>query len=339
MTLKFLVIGYGAIGRRHARNILALGHRVALLRHGGASPNTDSLPEYYRLEDVFENEKHVDAAVVCTPTANHFADVQLLIENRIPFLLEKPPAADLASTLEMAETIRQADFERYDIAFNMRYYPCLKFIDDYLSNLGNIYSARVCCGYHLPDWRPGVDYRTTSSASKELGGGVHIELVHEIDYITSFLGMPEKVFGHVTKVSELEIETEDLCSAVLIYAGGATVELHLDYLSRKYLRSLQLIGQNATLEWDMNNGRVTGVPDPNSAAELLYSLDPSYSFNETYLQQLNHFIEVAAGRDEPKVDISSAVNTMAVLEAIKVSSATGELIDMGDIPLNQNVLS
>jgi len=86
--MKFLVIGYGSIGKRHSKNIMALGHEVILLRRSGNKRNEDGLKEYHFFNDVVEQEKLLDGAIVSSPTSNHLEDVTHLISNQIPFLLE-----------------------------------------------------------------------------------------------------------------------------------------------------------------------------------------------------------------------------------------------------------
>ncbi len=335
--MKTLVIGYGSIGRRHARNARRLGHEVVLLRHGGHDPNPDGLREYYDFDEVLASEGCIDAAVVCSPTSGHLDDVAGLVERGIPFLLEKPPAVDLSATRRMRRLLERPGAPRYDIAFNMRYYPPLRFIRHRLSDMGRVYCAQVWAGAYLPDWRPGVDYRTTSSARAELGGGVHVELVHEIDYILWFFGMPVSVFATARRISDLEITTQDLCSAVLLYEDGMTVELHLDYLSRKRIRGCRVIARDATLEWDMGAGQISCVTDGSQCGDLQFSLDPGYDFNNTYVEELAHFTRVVDEGAAPAVDIHTALNAMMVLDAINASSLSGRCVGLAEIQVEQEV--
>jgi len=328
--VKILIIGYGSIGKRHAANFKAAGHEVVLLRHSKENPNKDGFREYYSFEEAFAGKK-TSGAIVCSPTSRHLPDVEELVSHRIPFLLEKPPADSLKSTLSMEKLLRESNFTNYDIGFNLRQYPALRFIKNFLLELGPIYSARIAAGYYLPDWRKGIDYRDTSSASRELGGGVHIELVHEIDYLLWFFGYPERVTGYVNKISNLEITTDDICAAILKYRNGSIVELHLDYLSHRYLRSCQIIAENGNLEWDMNSGAVLSTMKGQKTARQVFTLSPNYDFNDTYIVEMENFINVIQGKAEGTVSISDAVETMRVTEAICVSSETEKWVYTKDV--------
>lgn len=327
--MKLLLVGYGSIGKRHCRNASAAGHEVVLLRHAQGSSNPDGLREYHSYESALESEGEFDGAIVCSPTSRHVEDTKHLVEHDVPFLLEKPAAMDLSSTLELKDVIK--GFGRYDIAYNLRYHPALEFVKDFLPNLGKIYSARIQAGGYLPSWREGVDYRDTISARKELGGGVHVELVHEIDYVVWFFGLPEKVFGYVNKISDLEIETEDICSALLKYADGSVVELHLDYLSHKPLRGFEIVAQRGTLSWSISDGKVMYYAEGKKAEQELFSVMSDYDFNDTYVKELEHFTDVIAGNTTPSVDIASAVDTAKVLEGIVVSSSKGRWVDIAGL--------
>ncbi len=328
--MKILIIGYGSIGKRHAANVRSAGHEVVLLRHSKESPNNDGFREYYSFQEAIIGEE-IRGAIVCSPTSRHLPDVEQLVRHRIPFLLEKPPAVDLKSTLLMEKLLRERSFTNYEIGFNLRYYPALRFIRNFLPELGHIYSARIAAGYYLPDWRKGIDYRETSSASRELGGGVHIELAHEIDYLLWFFGCPEKVAGYINRISNLEISTEDICTALLKYQDGSIVELHLDYLSHRYLRSCQVIAENGTLEWEMNTGAVLYTMKGQKTAREIFTLSPDYDFNDTYLMEMEHFIGVINGRAKGTVSIADAITTMKVVEAIKISSEKEEWVCIKDV--------
>ncbi|MBU0549753.1 MAG: Gfo/Idh/MocA family oxidoreductase [Candidatus Omnitrophica bacterium] len=324
--MKILIIGYGSIGKRHAGNVIATGHQAILLRHAGNNLNTENLREYYALEDAIKSEGKIDAAIICSPTSRHLDDAAGLIKFDIPFLMEKPPAVDLNSALKLKKIIEKNKFKKYDIAFNLRHYPGLQFIKYYLPEMGRVYSARVSAGFYLPHWRENVDYRQMSSARKELGGGVHLDLIHEIDYILWFFGLPESVIGYINRISNLEISSEDICSAIFQYKDGSLVQLYLDYLSHKRLRGCQINAENSTLEWSMDSGRVMNSSRDKHQAEEIFKIDPAYDLNDTYIKELNNFLEVISGKSVAGVSIAEAVDTMRVLEAIKISSRKGKKV-------------
>jgi len=325
--MKFLIIGYGSIGKRHARNIIFLGHKVGLLRHSRNKKNQDGFREYYSFYEALKQNGKIDGAIICSPNACHLRDVKILIKNRIPFLLEKPPATDLASTLAIKKLILNNRIHDYDFAFNLRYFPILSFMKNYLPRLGKVYSVRVCAGYFLPFWRKNIDYRKTCSAKKELGGGVHIELIHEIDYILWFFGMPKHVFAYTKKVSSLEISTEDICSAIFRYSNGSIVELHLDYLSHKYHRGCQIIAEKGTLEWNYDTRKVK-YSQGRGKERCLFSLKKRYDFNNTYIEEVRNFIGVIKKKLRRKIGIHEAENVMRVVAAINFSSKEGKWISL-----------
>src|SRR5947209_4960132 len=63
---------------------------------------------------------------------------------------------------------------------------------------GRVSAVRLWFGSWLPDWRPNVDYRTTYSARANLGGGVLLDAIHELDLCLWLLGgEPVDVIGAV----------------------------------------------------------------------------------------------------------------------------------------------
>lgn len=329
--MKFLIIGYGSIGRRHAKNLLSLGHEVLLLRHDRWNPNRDGLKEYFDLDEVLKREKAPDGVLICSPTSRHLRDVETVLAQGLPFLLEKPPAIDLESAIKIKNLITERGFEKYGIAFNLRCYPVLKFIKGFLPRMGRLYAARIAAGSYLPKWRKGVDYRKTTSAKRELGGGVHIELVHEIDYILWLFGIPEKVFGYINKISDLEISTEDVCASLMLFPNGTIIEMHLDYLSHKNLRGCQIIGEKGTLEWQFVDGRVMYFEQDKDSSLEVFKLNSDYDFNESYLEEIERFLDIIQEGRSSMVGIGDAVNTMRVLEGINQASREGRWIEMNQL--------
>ena len=80
--------------------------------------------------------------------------------------------------MDRAERIQLKYGSTYYVACPLRYNAVIQYIKDNI-DLQDVISVRSISSSYLPDWRPGVDYRKTYSAKKELGGGVSIDLIHE----------------------------------------------------------------------------------------------------------------------------------------------------------------
>ena len=71
------------------------------------------------------------------------------------------------------------------VGYNLRYMKSLIKFREILSKkkIGKILSVRSEVGSYLPSWRKDTDYKKSVSAKKKLGGGVLLELSHDIDYL------------------------------------------------------------------------------------------------------------------------------------------------------------
>ena len=72
-----------------------------------------------------------------------------------------------------------------------------------------IWSVNIFCGAYLPCWINNIHYSKSSSAKKKLGGGVLLDLSHELDYIQWLFGKMEIEYCKSKKLSNLNIETDD----------------------------------------------------------------------------------------------------------------------------------
>ena len=102
-------------------------------------------------------------------------------------------------------------------------------------------------GQYLPDWHPNEDYRQGYSANRPLGGGVLLDLIHEIDLLYSWFGKPDDGQSHRRHAVDLEIDTEDTAAIVCRFAGGVIGSIQLDYVQRVPLRNGFIIGEAASL--------------------------------------------------------------------------------------------
>jgi predicted dehydrogenase len=302
--VKFGVIGYGSIGQRHVRNLLSLGYEdIVLLRNTG-SGNEHDLTEFSDMQAFLD--AHPDTVIISNPTSLHAEYVTQVLAQDIHVMVEKP----LVATLEEWHSL-QVQLENYNgigmTAYNMRFHPCVRETHQILSSkkLGKIYSSRFFVGQYLPDWHPGTDYSKSYSASSQMGGGVVFDLIHEIDLACYLVGEPVgPVACQVDRVSDLQIDTEDLTELLYRTENKSFVSIHLDYLTRCYQRYIEIVGERGSLRVDLFSNKVTVVSESGKAEEKFF---PEFSRNDMYLNMLSRFTSCLEEKNPPPISLQEGL--------------------------------
>ena len=163
--------------------------------------------------------------------------------------------------------------------YNFRFLPSLIEFRKQLQakKIGDIYLVRSEVGQYLPSWRPESDYKNGVSANKSLGGGVLLELSHEIDYLRWIFGPVNWVFSHISKKSDLDIDVEDSVDVIMgfkgfdLSEGEATVSLTMDFLRHDISRKCMVIGEKGTLLWDGVLGKVDYFAQDGTEWDTIFS--------------------------------------------------------------------
>ena len=248
-TLTALFIGLGSIGSRHLKNLHTICAERGITLAADAlrsSPNRPLRPgvaellraQFTSLDDPAARG-HYDLAFITNPTSLHAEALQSLRGRAGALFIEKPIFSADQAGLDPAALL--APGQKAYVAAPMRWCGVMLALKKRLETGadGRPYCARVLCSSYLPDWRPGVDYRTVYSAHKAMGGGVTIDLIHEWDYLVDLFGAPERLYNLRGQYSELEIDSDDVSLYIAQYPG-MLAEVHLDYFGRGYRRSIEL---------------------------------------------------------------------------------------------------
>lgn len=298
--LRVLVVGCGSIGRRHLRLLRELGvaaegcetderQRTAVVRELGVTVHA-------RLD--YGLARGFDGAVIATPNHLHVEPALQALAAGCGLLVEKPLSHNLDGVdylLSGASAARRPLL----VGYSLRFHPGLRRVKALLDAgaIGAVRSARVQFGQYLPDWRPWQDYRRSYSALAGMGGGIILDASHELDYTCWLLGEPEGMACLAGRVSDLEIETEDLAEILLRFPGGATASVHLDYLNRTYTRGCELIGDQGTIIWNYPEQTVRLYsPGLGWQEEKI-----PFVADDMYREELRHFLACLRGEEEPLV--------------------------------------
>lgn len=306
--MKIGVIGFGSIGKRHCENLISMGYSDITLLRSRAKSNPLGLNEVYD-EDKFMSVPF-DFVILSNPTSHHFRYLKQLIPLRRNLLVEKPIAAAFNEAAELAALLKNYD-ARGMCAYNLRFHPCVVKINELLSGnvAGKVYSVRFFVGQYLPDWRPGVDYRESYSAKKSFGGGVILDLIHEIDLAEFFCGSVQTGFhAIVDKISDLEIDSEDIAEIHYKSAKGISVSIHLDYLTKGYSRYFELLCENGNVHCDLFNAEIKISGDNNNIWDSYLFKD--FRRNDMYISMIRYYIECLKSGVQPVPTLSDGLSSL-----------------------------
>jgi predicted dehydrogenase len=325
-----LVVGLGSIGRRHLMNLRALAPEteIVLLRHArGGSPEGEDLASrvVYSLDEALATRP--EAAVIASPAPFHLMTALTLAREGVHLFVEKP----LSDRLEGVDELLAACAISNRVllpGYNLRYCRSLQIAQSAIASgrIGRVLSLRAEVGQYLPDWRPDCDYRQTSSAQRRLGGGVLLELSHELDYARWLAGEVTSIFAHTARTSELEIDVEDLAEITLAYESGAVGSIHLDMVSPAPMRSCRIIGSLGIIEWNGISGEVACYLRSERRWSELCS-PASVDRNEMYLEEMRHFLACAAGEETARVTGFDGKRALELALAARESARRRRVVD------------
>lgn len=316
--MKFMIAGFGSIGRRHLRNLRALGEHDILLYRSGRSTLPDAqaeigdLPVETDLRAALDHRP--DAVIVANPTALHLDVAVPAAAQGCHLLLEKPVAERLERVEELRAALRQGGGQVV-VGFQFRFHPTLQKAAELLAEgaVGRPVFARASWGEYLPAWHPWEDYRQGYAARGDLGGGVLLTLCHPFDYLRMLLGEYEVVSALGGTLGDLGLPVEDLAEVGLRFANRAVGAVHVDYLRRPPAHTLELTGSEGVLSWDSADGalRLFRVAD----GQWQTFMPPAgFERNDLFLAEMRHFIAAARGEESSRCTLEDGVRALEAVE-------------------------
>lgn len=333
--MRLVIAGCGSIGGRHARNLRALGDHELLL-HDVDERRWQPLARAWRVLGFTDLAEALatspEAVIVANPTSCHVSTALAAARAGCHLFIEKPLSHSLEGVDELIGLVQGGGLTTL-VACNLRFDPGLAAVKTALGKgaIGRLLAMCIQFGSYLPDWRPHEDYRTGYSARKDLGGGVLLDAIHEIDYARWLAGEVTEVSGLMARVGDLAIETEDLALVWLRFASGAVAEIHLDYLNRCYSRSCELLGTQGTLRWDFVSGLAELYRGDRREWQTVGRRPEGCPPDEMYVAEMSHFLRCLEGRESSAQDVAAGGEALAIALAAKESSATGRAIQPGSL--------
>jgi predicted dehydrogenase len=326
---KILICGLGSIGERHLNllNQVLPDVELAVITSRGRS-SLSHLPISYFFSTIDEALNfQPDAAIISTPSPVHIKNALPLAMQGVHLLIEKPISNNSNNVEELVNVAKKND-SIILVGYNLRYSKSLQKFKSLIDSkvAGEVLSVRAEVGQYLPTWRPLVDYRKTVSGNSSLGGGVLLELSHDIDYLQWLFGDIDSLQAWCARQSDLSIDVDDLAHLTLRHKQSNNkkqllTSLTLDMIRRDTTRSCLAVCSKGTIKWDAATNSVFIYSEEALQWECVYSIN--LQRDDSYISQLAHFIECIEGKSTPLVSGCDGLKVLQVVEASIKSSSDG----------------
>ncbi len=304
MKRKVLLIGYGSIGKRHARNLIELEVELYIL-----TKYPDDLNAIF-LKDINEiRNEEFDYCIIASPTARHLDDLKkcLALPTKPKNILIEKPLESLYLRGNEMKNISEAYSLSIFIAYNLRFLDAFNIIDKFVKEQKNqIRIVEVVAGQDLKEWRPFKDYTQSYSAHREQGGGVDLDLSHEIDYTLWLFGnnFKDKII-YRNKISNLKINSPDIFKLILDY-NTFIVDITLDYIRNPKERYIKIICENGK---NLYYNFITNTLKIDEKTIIMNG-----NIEQSYKKMLKTFLGLDKKKENKLCSIEEGLNILKILE-------------------------
>jgi predicted dehydrogenase len=324
---RFLLVGCGTIGQRHAALAAGKGELIAVCDIDEKKVKQFSKQYhcygYTSLRDMLQNE-NADALVVCTPNGLHAAHSIAGLKAGLHVLCEKPMALTSADAKKMISTAGKAEKHLLIVKQNRLNPPVAavkKLLDQ--KKLGKIYSIQINGFWNRPvayykqsDWR----------GTKKLDGGVlFTQFSHFIDLLYWFFGEVKTVKGFTANVAHtdsIEVEDTGVFSFVTKHGVPGTFHYSVNSKHKNYEGSVMILAEKATIK--IGGAYLNTIEYQEPAIIDVATLNSSNAANEykgyqgsmnNHARVYDEFVEVIGGRRKKYVSGEEGMQSVKMIEA------------------------
>jgi predicted dehydrogenase len=344
--MKVLIIGLGGIGQRHLRNLRTLlGQNVEIIAHD-LRENPPVLTDQLQIEEgstlagkyglhIFLDLQEAlgqkpEVAFICNPSSMHMATAIQAAKAGCHLFIEKPLSHTLEQVDELIDLVGKQNLVAA-VGFQMRFHPVLKHLHELIrqKKVGRILSVRAEIGEYMPGWHTYEDYRGIYAARRDLGGGVILSQIHEMDYLYWIFGLPRSVYTLGGHLSSLEIDVEDTADTLMEHVMDGKpvpVLLHQDYIQRPPSRFCEVFGEEGKIRADIRALKVDVWDATGNQVEA--GSYEGFQRNQLFMDELQGFIDRIKGGDSPVVSLHDGKQSLRMALAARESLETGNVVKL-----------
>ena len=322
--MKFVIVGLGSMGKRRIRNLKALDYESIL----GFDPRKDRCEEthekygidtFQKINDVIEQKP--DVMIISTPPDLHMKYAKIALENNIHFFTEASVVQD--EMLEIIEGLKNSKIVGLP-SCTLRFHPIVQKINEILQmpDMGKPLSFIHHFGQYLPDWHPWENYKEFYVSKKETGACREI-VPFQLVWLISTFGKIKSVSGRKSKLSNLELEIDDIYNILLEFKNGVEGILIVDVISRTPFLQAKIMTENGVILADWLEGKVKKFSHQNGWEIFdinAGNIEKQYIHGEgPYIEEMRNFIQVIGNKKSSHYSYEEDFEILKILESIEKS--------------------
>ena len=320
-----IIIGSGSAGRRHALALRELfpNARINVVKRSTSSQPTELLVQKnINIVNGFQNieSDSYDIVVIASPATLHFDDTLRMIEKSNSLLIEKPVTADLKSAIKIQSILENSN-KKLRVAYHLRFSETVVKLKELIESgtYGKLNSADFNYSQNLPLWRPLIDERQSVSAREELGGGVLLELSHEIEAVHYLMGDINAISSVL--LSNDGANTDGKVETLATFSGETkndqNFNIHLDMITSPPIRKWSFNFESAQVGVNLLSGEI----QISENGESFYKVHESEPFerDRAELLLLKSFLDLPNFNKIDLCTIGEATNVMRIINVVKDS--------------------
>ena len=325
--MKILIIGFGSIAKRHINNLI---HNINCEIIVYSRRKNIRFLDHKKIMVLNSLEKCLlekpDVALITNETAFHIPMAIKMAKSGLDLFIEKPLSNSTNGIKTLQKIVKQKKLVT-QMGCNLRFHKCIIKIRQLINQkkIGKVISIQSENGSYLPDWHPNEDYRKGYASDRQLGGGIILTMIHDIDYLYWIFGNPKSIFSVSGKFSDLDISAEDYCSSIIEFKNNITAELHLDFFQRPEFRGCKIKGTKGVIYWNSDKNEIRLFKNRKKVWEVVLALK-KFQRNEMYIDEIIHFLKCVKNRKQTINNLDEGIKTMNIALAMKKSSKNRRMI-------------
>ena len=329
--MKILIIGLGSVGQRHLQNLRSIYKKkinIEILRQRGFDKvirekkilKNKIIRKYYNLKEnlsFFEaTKKKPDLVIISNPSSMHEKFIMMSLKKKLNFFVEKPALTSAKKIKPIVKMINKHNVISM-VGFQSRFNPLLIKVKKIIEgkSLGKIINADFKWHTFLPDFHRYENYKKSYAARKKLGGGVVFSLIHEIDVIQWFFGMPKTTYAIKNFHKKINIESEENVHCLMKFKNKNNyfdIFLNLSFTEKKNIRKFKIIFEHGTLYCNLEKNFF----EIYKLNKLVKKIKIKIKRNDLFKNEIKHLIKAIKRNVKTEISFEEGAKSVVIAEKI-----------------------